>query len=82
MGLKGLGTKEKAVRVCVGLRLRVHEGGLVAFSEVLNTLIKYNFKKRGYDPDDSAFAATVEHLIPMVPASHPCHRPSLPSYLS
>jgi hypothetical protein len=42
LGYKGFASRNKVVRICVGLKFKLH-GGQVAFHEVLVALIRHNF---------------------------------------
>ena len=75
LGFKGFASKKKAVRICVQLRVKLH-AGQVAFQEVLDALINYNFKKLGHDPD--AFFSELVDFIPPTPEQPPTPRVNSP----
>ena len=81
LGTKNHGEKahQMAIRTCVNLKLVVHDGGFVAFTEVLNALIAYNFKQNAsVDVDDEAWVGQVKHMVPPAPAVPPTPRSPTP----
>ena len=85
LGFRGR-PKGHAVRACVNLKLDVHptpEGeGMVAFTEVLDALIAYNFKQHGgVDVTDGDFVAKVSNMGVVRPASPPVPSRSPPPSL-
>ena len=85
LGFRGR-PKGHAVRACVNLKLDVHptpEGeGMVAFTEVLDALIAYNFKQHGgVDVTDGDFVAKVSNMGVVRPVSPPVPSRSPPPAL-